>query len=125
MKKSITLISLITILFALVFSLAGCSGSDTRDGMQLVAGGESLGYYFYAPEEWTPSSVGEIKAAYISRVDPTSVSFAEVKTFAKMPLITATMILSTRKIAKIFFPLAPSPRNTPILCFFEAMLTAM
>ena len=48
-----------------------------------------------------------------------------VKTFAKMPLITATMILSTRKIAKIFFPLAPSPRNTPILCFFEAMLTAM
>ena len=85
MKKSITLISLITILFALVFSLAGCSGSDTPDGMQLVAGGESLGYYFYAPEEWTPSSVGEIKAAYISRVDPTSVSFAEVKTFAKMP----------------------------------------
>ena len=85
MKKSITLISLITILFALVFSLAGCSGSDTPDGMQLVAGGESLGYYFYAPEEWTPSSVGEIKAAYISRVDPTSVSFAEVKTFATMP----------------------------------------
>ena len=73
------------ILALAVFALAGCSGSDTPDGMQLVAGGESLGYYFYAPEEWTPSNVGEIKAAYISRVDATSVSFAEVKSFDKMP----------------------------------------
>ncbi len=85
MKKTIALISLIAMLTAALFSLAGCSGSDTPEGMQLVAGGESLGYYFYAPEEWTPSSVGEIKAAYISRVDPTSVSFAEIKNFEKMP----------------------------------------
>lgn len=85
MKKIIALISLITILSLAIFSLAGCSSSDTPEGMQLVAGGESLGFYFYAPEEWTPSSVGEIKAAYVSRVDSTSVSFAEVKTFPGMP----------------------------------------
>lgn len=72
-------------LVSAAFSLVSCSGSDTPEGMQLVAGGEELGYYFYAPEEWTPSCVGNIKAAYISRVNSTSVSFAEVKSFDKMP----------------------------------------
>lgn len=86
MKKIIALLSLIAVLASAALTLVGCSGSDAPEGMQLVAGGESLGYYFYAPEEWTPSCVGEIKAAYISRVNPTSVSFAEVKNFDKMPV---------------------------------------
>ena len=86
MKKIVTLLTLVAILTTSALALSGCSGSsDTPDGMQLIAGGESLGYYFYAPEEWTPSNVGEIKAAYVSRLDPTSVSFTEIKSFAKMP----------------------------------------
>lgn len=86
MKKIIALIALVATLCTSSLALVGCSGSsDTPDGMQLIAGGESLGYYFYAPEEWTPSNVGEIKAAYVSRLDPTSVSFTEIKSFANMP----------------------------------------
>lgn len=85
MKKIIALLLLTATLVAALFSLGGCSSIDTPDGMQLVAGGESLGYYFYAPEEWTTSSTGDIKSAYVSRVDTTSVSFAEVKSFSKMP----------------------------------------
>ena len=79
MKKIGALLSLITIFFTSVLCLFSCSGnSDVPDGMQLVAGGENLGYYFYAPEEWTVSNIGEIKSAYASRVDTSSVSFAEV-----------------------------------------------
>lgn len=79
MKKIGALISLIATLAICVFSLASCGGSsDIPDEMQLVAGGGSLGYYFYAPEEWTVSNVGEIKSAYASRVDTSSVSFAEI-----------------------------------------------
>ncbi len=73
-KLLILLITLISIL-----SLASCAGGeDVPQGMQLVAGSDSLGYYFYAPEEWLISNVGDIKSAYISRVNTTSVSFTEV-----------------------------------------------
>ena len=76
MKK--LLVSIILILS--IFALVSCDGgADIPDGMQLVAGGEGEGYYFFAPEEWIISNVGNIKAAYISRVNLTSVSFAEVK----------------------------------------------
>lgn len=79
MKKICALILVLTLTAASVFSLSSCSDdSDIPDGMQLVFGGESEGYYFYAPEEWTVSNIGEIKSAYASRVDSTSVSFAEV-----------------------------------------------
>ena len=60
-------------------SLFSCGDdSDSPDGMQLIYGSDASGYYFYAPEEWIASNLGEIKAAYTARVDPTSVSFAEV-----------------------------------------------
>ena len=76
MKKLILL--LICILS--ITALAACDGKDdTPEGMQLVYGGEDAGYYFYAPEEWLISNVGDIKAAYISRVNTTSVSFSEVE----------------------------------------------
>ena len=79
MKKICALILALTLTAASVLSLSSCGGnSDTPDGMQLVFGGESAGYYFYAPKEWTVSNTGEIKSAYASRVDSTSVSFAEV-----------------------------------------------
>ena len=69
-------------LFIAVLSLlvlASCTSSDLPEGMQLVYGSDADGYYFYAPEEWTVSNVGEIKSAYASRIDTTSISFAEVK----------------------------------------------
>ncbi len=79
MKKIGVLILVLTILATSVLGLTSCSGgSDIPDDMQLVAGGENLGYYFYAPEEWTVSNVAGIASAYASRVDRSSVSFAEV-----------------------------------------------
>lgn len=79
MKKICALILIIALTVASVFALSSCSdNSDIPDGMQLVFGGEAEGYYFYAPEEWTVSNTGEIKSAYASRVDSTSVSLAEV-----------------------------------------------
>lgn len=79
MKKIGATVALIATLLASLLAFTSCGGSDTPNGMQLVAGGESLGYYFYAPEEWAISGDGEIKAAYVSRIDTTSISFAEVK----------------------------------------------
>ena len=76
MKKIVALIICLMSLFVLV----SCDGGDDLpDGMQLVFGGDDVGYYFFAPEEWLTSNVGDIKAAYISRVNTTSVSFTEVK----------------------------------------------
>ncbi len=74
MKKILALIFVLTALLA----FTSCS-SDLPEGMQLVYGGEDAGYYFYAPEEWTvPQNTGEIKSAYASRVDTTSVIFSQV-----------------------------------------------
>ena len=77
MKKLLVIILLI----ATSLSLVACDGggTDVPDGMQLAAGGAGDGYYFFVPEEWLISNVGGIKSAYISRVNTTSVSFAEVK----------------------------------------------
>ena len=79
MKRIIALLSLIAITASSVFCLFSCSDEDKApEGMQLIAGGESLGYYFYGPEEWTISNIGPIKSAYASRVDSTSISLTEV-----------------------------------------------
>lgn len=78
MKKIVALLSLIAITVTLTFSLFSCSGDDVPEGMQLIAGGESLGYYFYGPEEWTISNIGSVKSAYASRVDSSSISLTEV-----------------------------------------------
>jgi len=76
MKK---IIALLICLLSLTVLISCDGGDDTPEGMQLVFGGEDAGYYFYAPEEWVTSSVGEIKAAYIAKINTTSVSFTEVK----------------------------------------------
>lgn len=79
MKKTVSLFLLISIIISMALGLTSCSeGEEIPDGMQLVAGGESLGYYFYAPKEWVVSNVGSIKSAYASRVDTSSISFTEV-----------------------------------------------
>lgn len=77
MKRIIALlISLLAIM-----GLVACdeSSDGVPEGMQLVYGSDSDGYYFYAPEAWTLSNTGNIKAAYVSKINTTSVSFAEVK----------------------------------------------
>ena len=74
MKK--LLILMLSIIASL--SLFACSDDDIPDGMQLVAGGEDKGYYFYAPEEWTISNLGKIDAAYASALDNTSMTFTEI-----------------------------------------------
>lgn len=74
-------------IFALIFLIlslsvfASCDGNDgdVPSGMQLVYGSNEDGYFFYSPEGWLISNVGDIKATYISRVNTTSVSFTEVK----------------------------------------------
>lgn len=78
--KKITALLLTIIISAL--ALVGCDApSDVPTGMQLVQGGESLGYYLYAPDGWIVSSQGNIAAAYVSTIDTTSVTLTE----AKMP----------------------------------------
>ena len=64
---------------ACLMSLFSCSGTaGVPEGMQLVRGSESLGYYFYAPEEWTVANIGEVASAYASSVDSSNVSYVEI-----------------------------------------------
>ena len=72
-----------TLIFLLIIALScgilsSCGDSDLPEGMQLIRGGEEYGYYFYAPEEWTNSSVGSIARAHVSAIDTSSVSFHEL-----------------------------------------------
>ena len=71
MKKILKLL-LLLVISSLV--LTACGDSDIPDGMQLIRGGEEYGYYFYAPEEWTNSSFGNIARAHVSAIDTSSVS---------------------------------------------------
>lgn len=76
MKKTL----FVTLIIAFLALFVSCSGGgDLPDGMQLVRGGEEIGYYFYAPEEWTVANNGEISAAYASQIDISSVTFAPSK----------------------------------------------
>lgn len=73
-------IGILVLLLALSLLLVACGGDDdVPDGMQLVAGGEELGYYFYVPEEWTVANQGEVKVAFASNLDTTSASFARAE----------------------------------------------
>ncbi len=79
MKKLGALTLAIAIILCSLFALSSCSKkSDVPEGMQLVYGTDSSGYRFYAPEEWTVSNLDNVKSAYVSKLDITSVSFAEV-----------------------------------------------
>lgn len=79
MKKIITLtLALVLILQSMLVLTACQSGdSDTPEGMQLVAGGEALGYYFWGPEEWVVANQGNIKATYVSSIDYSSCTFTQ------------------------------------------------
>ena len=86
MKKILTLFLTLTLIAASLGSLTSCSEStDAPDGMKLVVGSDALGYYFYAPKGWSVSNVGEIKSAFVSRIDTSSVSFTEIDPLLKNP----------------------------------------
>lgn len=75
MKKAVSLILLLSCLAGL-FSCG--KKSDIPEGMQLVRGGEDIGYYFYSPEEWVVANQGSISASYASNVDSSSATYVEV-----------------------------------------------
>ncbi len=63
----------------MLFTFVGCENkSDIPDGMQLIYGSDEVGYYFYAPEEWTAANLDGVCAAYISAINTTSVTFTEI-----------------------------------------------
>ena len=81
MKKTISLVLALITIFGAACSLASCSDSDVPYGMQLIRGGEELGYYFYGPEEWVvANSESEgIACSYVSKLNNTSVTLVEAK----------------------------------------------
>ncbi len=97
MKKIYALL----ILIITVTALAACKSSDAPDGMQTVMGGDNIGYYFYAPEEWTVANLGEIATTYASSVDKTSATYIETE-----PPIGTVQEYFTESLKE--FPNAPS-----------------
>ena len=80
MKKILAaLLALITIFSVLSLTACGSSEEGVPDGMQLVRGGESDGYYFYGPEEWVVANVGDIACTYVSTLDNSSMTFVETE----------------------------------------------
>ena len=75
--KRITSIMLIIATLLSLLLLTSCKKSDAPEGMQLVKGGIDYAYSFYAPEEWVVANLGEVACTYASRVDTTSMTFAE------------------------------------------------
>lgn len=80
MKKITGGILLTVMLFSSVFALVACGGNgDVPSGMQLVRGGDKLGYYFYGPEEWIVENYGNIACTYASKLDNSSITFVEAE----------------------------------------------
>ncbi len=78
MKKNLLICALV---IASVFALFSCGeDADVPAGMQLVRGGDDVGYYLYAPSEWTVSNLAGVSRAHISSADTTSVSMVEIET---------------------------------------------
>ena len=77
MKRIIAMImALITVLG--ILTMTSCSKNDgAPDGMQLVRGGEDVGYYFYGPEEWVIANYADISCTYASKIDMSSMTFVE------------------------------------------------
>lgn len=77
MKKILSIILLLTLTIGLIS--CGKNKDGIPEGMQLVRGGSDIGYYMYAPEEWTVSNQGNISVAYASNVDNSSITYTEVE----------------------------------------------
>ncbi len=75
MKK----IALILLVCSCLCCLFSCSKESAPDGMQLCRGGEDYGFDFYVPEGWTNSYFGDIAGAYVTAVNPTSVTLVKIE----------------------------------------------
>ena len=78
LMKRICSAALTLILILSLLALTACGKNDgTPKDMQLVKGGENEGYYFYGPEEWVVANVGDIACTYASKIDRSSITFAQ------------------------------------------------
>ncbi len=82
MKKTLSLFICIVMLALSACMLFSCGGGNNEgveipEGMKLVRGGEDIGYYFFAPTEWTVASDGNFNVVYVSSINNTSVTFVE------------------------------------------------
>ncbi len=68
-------------LLSMLLTLSACGEEkpDAPEGMQLVRGSDSIGYYFYAPDNWVVANDGNKAASYVSTIDSSAVSLVEVK----------------------------------------------
>lgn len=89
MKKLLTCFVVAVMLIGCIIPLTACKKDDgIPEGMQLVRGSDELGYYFFAPEEWTVSNTGNIACVYTADINTASVTFVE----ASIPTQTDTDI---------------------------------
>ncbi len=85
MKKALSVVLVIIMLFGAALSLVSCGeAADVPEGMQLVRGGEELGYYFYGPASWVVANDGDIACTYASKLNNTAFTFTE----AELPTVT-------------------------------------
>lgn len=80
MKKLFALLLLITVLALSACGNAGGGGTETPvpEGMRLVTVGD--GYTFYAPEDWSVDLSTGVPTAYVSAIDPSSITLVREKT---------------------------------------------
>ena len=78
MKRILSIILAISALVTSLTVLTACDNSenDVPENMQLVRGGEDVGYYFYGPKGWAIANQGEISATYVSTVNYSSLIFS-------------------------------------------------
>ena len=85
MKKALSFVLVIVMLFGACLSLASCGeSSDVPAGMQLVRGSDELGYYFYGPAGWVVANNENVACTYVSKLNNTTFTFAE----AELPTVT-------------------------------------
>ena len=78
--KRITKALLALVIITCALTLVSCGKDDgVPEGMQLVRGGEDVGYYFYGPEEWVVANVANICCTYVSKIDLSSMTFVEAE----------------------------------------------
>lgn len=93
MKKIISALLTILMIFSSLLALSSCESSDAPEGMQLINGSDELGFYFYGPKEWIVSnqdSLG-ISCSYASKLDNSSVTLVE----AELPQVTIPEYIAT------------------------------
>lgn len=85
MKRILSLVLVIIMLFGAALSLVSCGeASDVPEGMQLVEGSDELGYYFYGPSGWVIANTDGVACTYASKLNNTAFTFAE----AELPAVT-------------------------------------